>query len=217
MKITDISLQVKNPNRVNISVDGKYRFSLDLYQVAELGVKIGREYSETELAGIENESQFGKLYTRALEYSLMRPHSLREVKDYLWRKTRVTKYKTRDGQIKEREGVSQTNADRVLNRLVERGYIDDEKFTRFWVENRNQTKGTSMRKMTAELRAKGVESSIIESVIGQSERTDDDELKKVLRKKRSRYPDEQKLIMYLARQGFSYDDIKSALQDDEDI
>lgn len=198
-------------------MDGKYRFSLDLYQVAELGVKIGREYSETELAGIENESQFGKLYTRALEYSLMRPHSLREVKDYLWRKTRVTKYKTRDGQIKEREGVSQTNADRVLNRLVERGYIDDEKFTRFWVENRNQTKGTSMRKMTAELRAKGVESSIIESVIGQSERTDDDELKKVLRKKRSRYPDEQKLIMYLARQGFSYDDIKSALQDDEDI
>lgn len=217
MKITDISLQVKNPNRVNISVDGKYRFSLDVYQVSELGVKIGRTYSDNELADIENESQFGKLYARALEYSLMRPHSLREVKDYLWRKTRTTKYKTRDGEIKDREGVSQINADRVFSRLVERGYIDDEKFTRFWVENRNQTKGTSIRKIRAELRAKGVESSVIESVIGESERTDDDELKKVLRKKRARYPDEQKLIMYLARQGFSYDDIKTALRDDADL
>ncbi|MBC7512342.1 RecX family transcriptional regulator [Candidatus Saccharibacteria bacterium] len=215
MKITDISLQVKNHNRLNISVDGKYRFSLDLYQVADLGIKVGHEYSETELSHIENESQFGKLYARALEYCLMRPHSVREVKDYLWRKTRATKYKTREGQIKDREGVSQLNADRTFERLVERGYVDDEKFARFWVENRNQTKGSSLRKITAELRSKGVDASIIESALGESDRSDDDELKKVIHKKRSKYVDDQKLIAYLARQGFSYDDIKMALTTDD--
>ena len=214
MKITDISLQVKNRDRVNVSVDGKFRFSLDVFQVGELGLRVGREYDEAELSAIENESQFGKLYTRALEYCLMRPHSAREVRDYLWRKTRTTKYKTRDGQIKDREGVSQANADRVFDRLVERGYIDDEKFARFWVENRNQTKGASRRKLTAELRTKGVESSIIESVFAASGRADDDELRKVLNKKRNKYDDEQKLIAYLARQGFTYDDIKAALADD---
>lgn len=211
MKITDISAQVRNPDRVNVSVDGKYRFSLDIFQVGEIGIKIGKEYSENELSEIENESQFGKLYARALEYCLMRPHSSREVKDYLWRKTRSTKYKARDGQVKERDGVTQANADRVYDRLVDKGYIDDEKFARFWVENRNQTKGTSRRKLNAELRVKGIDSAIIEAVLSDSERTDSDELKKMLAKKRSRYPDEQKLIAYLARQGFAYEDIKAAL------
>lgn len=215
MKITNISVQAKNKDRVNISVDGKYRFSLDIFQVGELGIKVGNEYTEAELAEIENESQFGKLYGRALEYCLMRPHSSREVKDYLWRKTRVTKYKSRDGQIKEREGVSQSNADRAFERLLEKGYIDDIKFARFWVENRNQTKGASVRKLTAELRAKGIEQSIISDVLAESSRSDDDELRKVLAKKRAKYDDEQKLIAYLARQGFNYDDIRSALQSDD--
>ena len=214
MKITDISIQAKNADRVNVSIDGKFRFSLDIYQVGQLGIKVGKEYDESEIAEIENESAFGKLYSRALEYCLMRPHSAREVKDYLWRKTRATKYKTRDGQIKEREGASELNATRTFNRLAERGYIDDEKFAKFWVENRNLTKGTSRRKLTAELRAKGVEGSIIESIFADSDRSDEDELRKVLAKKRSKYADEQKLVAYLARQGFSYDDIKTALSND---
>lgn len=211
MKITDISLQAKNPNRVSVSIDGKYRFSLDLYQVGELGLKIGRELSNEELAGFEQESQFGKLYGRALEYCLMRPHSAKEIKDYLWRKTRATKYKSRTGEIRDREGVSQDIADRVYSRLVDRGYIDDEKFTRFWVENRNQTKGTSRKKLTVELRAKGVDASVIDQALSLTERSEQDELSKVIIKKSSKYSDERKLIEYLMRQGFRYDDIMDAL------
>ena len=215
MKITDIAQAVRNPDRVNISVDGKYRFSLDMYQLSSLGLKIGREYNEAELDELETESQFGKLYARALEYCLMRPHSKKEVRDYLWRKTRETKYKSRQtGEIKSRAGVSQDIADRVFDRLVEKGYLNDEKFTRFWIENRNQTKGSSLRKLTNELRVKGVESSIIDQVLAESSRNDSDEIAKIIAKKRSKYPDEQKLIAYLARQGFSYDEIKTALADE---
>lgn len=216
MKITGISAQVRNPDRVNISVDGAYRFSLDVYQLGELGVKVGNEYSDTELTELETESKFGKLYGRALEYCLMRPHSAKEVRDYLWRKTRVTKHKSKKtGLIVEREGVSQALADRVYVRLLDKGYIDDEKFTRYWIDNRNLTKGSSQRKLIAELRVKGVEQSIIDGVLTESDRNDDDELRKVLAKKRSKYDDEQKLIAYLARQGFSYDDIKSALSESD--
>lgn len=215
MKITDITTQIKNTDRVNVSVDGKYRFSLDIFQIGELGISVGKEYTDDELAEIENESQFGKLYARALEYCFMRPHSAREVRDYLWRKTRATKYKARNGQIKERPGDSQANADRVFERLSQKGHIDDAKFARFWVTNRNQTKGVSRRKLTAELRAKGVESTIIEQALRESERSDEDELRKIIAKKRSRYDDQQKLIAYLARQGFSYDDITSALRDED--
>lgn len=216
MKITDISLQVKNPDRVNVSVDGSYRFSLDIFQVGELGIKVGKEYSEAELKEIETESQFGKLYGRALEYAMLRPHSAREVRDYLWRKTRTTKLRNRrTGELQEREGVSVALTERVFDRLLEKNYIDDTKFARWWVENRNLTKGASLRKITAELRAKGVESSVIDEALANTERNDDEELAKIIAKKQARYPDPQKFMQYLMRQGFSYDAVKSTLSRDD--
>lgn len=211
MKITDISLQAKNPDRVNVSVDGTYRFSLDVFQVGELGIKVGKEYSDEELQELETESQFGKLYGRALEYCLLRPHSVREMRDYLYRKTLTKKYRSRQGEIKEKQGYSPALTDRVLEKLQQKQYVSDEKFARWWVENRNLAKGTSLRKLTAELRAKGVSSSIIDEVLSETARSDEDELEKIIAKKRSKYTDDQKLMSYLARHGFSYDDIKSAL------
>lgn len=191
-------------------VDGTYRFSLDVFQVSDLGIRIGKEYTENELTELESESQFGKLYGRALEYRMMRPHSAKEVRDYLYRKTRDTRTKT--GDIKK--GVPVEVTERVYQRLVEKGYIDDEKFARFWIENRNMTKGASRRKLIAELRSKGVQASLIERLWEDSERSDENELQKIIVKKRARYPDEQKFIQYLARQGFSFDDIKQALSND---
>lgn len=215
MKITNISVQAKNPDRVNISVDGKYRFSLDLFQVSDLGVRVGREYTEEEITELENEGLFGKLYSRALEYSLMRPHSGKEIRDYLYKKTLSKKYKNRQGEVKEKSGYSPALSQRVFERLVEKKYIDDEKFARWWVENRNLNKGSSLRKLRAELAAKGVDRQIIEHVIDEAGRSDSEEIKKVITKKQSKYPDEQKLIQYLARQGFGYDEIKNALSDRE--
>lgn len=215
MKITGISVQARNPDRVNISVDGKYRFSLDILQVTELGVKLGREYDEDELAELENESQFGKLYARALEYTMMRLHSSREVRDYLWRKTRDTRVKTRSGELRDKPGVSKAIADRVFERLVEKGYVDDARFARYWIENRNLRKGSSVRKLIAELRAKGVEQSIIDENMQNSPRDEKRELQMIIDKKRGRYDDDKKLIAYLMRQGFPYDMIREAMFETE--
>lgn len=236
MKITDISVQTRNKDRVNISVDGKYAFSLDIFQVGELGLKNGREVTSEEIAKWEEESAFGKLYARALEYTMMRPHSAREIRDYLWRKTlpkRVRRQDVRDKKssgrqdvsedgarnadnaIVEKPGVSQEIADRVYARLVERGHINDGNFARWWVETRHQTKGISIRKLTAELRAKGVTTETIEQVMQNCTREEKREIEKVIAKKRARYAgDEQKLVAYLARQGFSYDAIREALADE---
>lgn len=213
MKITNLSSQIRNPDRVNVSIDGKYKFSLDISQVTELGVKVGRKVSEEELLVLEMESLFGKLYSLALNYSFSRPHSVRELRDYLYRKTLTTKFRTRKGEVREKEGYSPALTTRVLEKLQHRGYVDDEKFARWWVENRNQTKGTSLRKLSAELRAKGVNGEIINEVLVSSERNDGNELAKIIAKKRAKYPDEQKLIAYLARQGFRYDDIQAALNE----
>lgn len=210
MKVTGITAQTKNVNRVNIMVDGKYRFSLDIFQVGELGMRVGKEYSDEELVVLEDESIYGKLYARTLEYTMLRPHSAKEIKDYLWKKTRDTR--TKEGVV--RKGVPPAITDRVFERLLEKGYIDDEKFARHWFENRHQRKGASKRKLVSELRAKGIESTIIDRVMSETERSDEDELMKIIAKKRARYTDEQKFMQYLARQGFGFDEIKAALSSD---
>lgn len=207
MKITALKTQVRDKSRINVSIDGKYRLSLDMLQVVELGLRTGLEISEERLVALEEESQYGKLYTRALEYALTRPRSQREMRDYLYRKTRDTPNKM--GGIKK--GVSVQLTERVYDRLFEKKYLDDEKFARFWVENRNVRKGSSIRKLKSELSQKGVSSEIITKVLSESDRTDLDELRKIVAKKASRYDDSQKLIAYLARQGFRYDDIKQVI------
>ena len=142
----------------------------------------------------------------------MRPHSKKEISDYLWKKTlnrKLKNYKT--GEFYEKKGVSKISVEQVLSRLIEKKYIDDEKFAKFWVENRNQRKGSSIKKLKSELFSKGVSSDIIEQVLSESNRNDEDEIQKIIAKKAKRYADEQKLIAYLARQGFSFDEIKKAL------
>ena len=217
MIITSLSVQQKDPNRINVMVDGSYRFSLDITQVGELGIKVGNEYTEAELQDLEIESTFGKLYQRALEYTLMRPHSSREVRDYLYRKTRMTKVKKRmTGEIVDRPGVPTEVANRVFDRLVERGYINDESFARYWIENRSQTKGISRRKLQLELRAKGVDGGLIDRLLRETYRWDEIDIQMVIAKKQRLYPDRQKFMQYLMRQGFSYDSIRDALAQSDD-
>lgn len=217
MKITDISLQARDNNRVNVSVDGVYSFSLDIAQVTDLNLKVGRELSDGELEELQEESQFGKLYMRALEYCLRRPHSVKEVRDYLWRKTQPTLRKSRTG-MNNPVVYSERVASRVLRKLQQKAYVDDDEFARWWVENRQLSKGVSRRKLTAELRSKGVHADIIAQTFEKTDRTDDQELRKVIAKKHRRYAgDRQKFVQYLVRQGFSYDDVVSALNDVEEV
>ena len=187
--------------------------------MTDLNLKVGRELSDGELEELQEESQFGKLYARAMEYCLARPRSVKELRDYLWRKTRPTKKRSpKTGEITERPGVKPEITERVLARLIEKQYLDDEKFARFWLEHRFLQKGTSVRRLKLELAQKGIDRETIEQLVSENIRSDDEELRKIIAKKRHKYAgDQQKFMVYLARQGFSYDDVVSALNDVEEV
>ena len=85
-KITALKVGVRDPNRVNVFLDGKFTFSLTIKQVGDFKLKTGLELSEAEVSEIQKASDFGKLLQRALEYALSRPHSEKEIRDYLKRK-----------------------------------------------------------------------------------------------------------------------------------
>jgi regulatory protein len=207
MKITAITAQVRNPDRVNVLIDGQYQFSLDISQLIDLGIRVGRICSEADLDEFKKASQFGKIYVKALRYCLMRPHSTSEISNYLARKNQPSRDK--NGQMQPPVPVALTK--HVFDRLVEKGYVNDQKFAEFWVENRLRNKLISRRQLSAELHVKGVARDIIDQVLSESDLNDSAELQSIIAKKRTKYPDNQKLIAYLARLGFNYDDIQQAL------
>lgn len=195
MLITKISPAVKTEGRYNVFVDGKYSFSLDEVQLAALTIKKGDELDEQQLDQLKSESSFGKNYIRALDLVSRRPRSQREIRDYAFRKQ-----------------WTKANTDRVIDRLLERGYLDDAKFAEIFVRSRANLRNYSTRRMKLELQKKGISSDIIDQVLSESDDFDENvALKNLIAKKQNRYDDEQKLIAYLARQGFNYDSIRMAL------
>lgn len=197
MKITAIKAQVKNAGRVSVYVDEKYAFSLSHAQLLDQKLRIGLEFDAARLAELKYTSDFGKAYERALHYAMIRPRSYREMEGYCRRK----KWPAGDCQA-------------VIQKLVEKRYLDDHYFARAWVESRQATKAMSTRKLRLELKQKGVADDIIADVLEKTAYSDQRALQELIAKKYrlSRYKnDPQKLMQYLARQGFGYDDIKTAL------
>ena len=198
-KITELKQGVKNPNRVNVFVDEVFAFSLDVAQVVDYKLKVGMQLTEEQLAELRRASEFGKLYQRALEWALVRPRSRKEVQDYLYKK------------IYERK-LDKKYIDEIIEKLMKKKYVDDRRFAEFWVENRFVKKGVSQKRLRMELMKKGVSKDIIEEVLDG--RDDKEEILKIIARKRDKY-DDDKLISYLCRQGFSYQLAQSLVRDSE--
>ena len=197
MKITAIKAQVKNSERISIFVDDKYAFSLGYTQLLEQKLRVGLEIDEPRLAELKHTSDFGKAFERALNYVMVRPRSVREVRDYARRKQWAPE-----------------DTEAIITKLQRHRYLDDHNFARAWVEHRALALKTSARKLQQELKQKGVADDIIAEALAKSNFNETDALTALITKKRKlpKYAaDEQKLMQYLARQGFSFDDIKNAL------
>jgi regulatory protein len=196
MTITAIKQQVKRHDRYSIYVDGKYAFSLSEGGLISSGLASGREIDDIQLNELKKAAGMDKAYGNALRYVAMRPRSEWELHEYFRRKQ-----------------VDETAAQVIVQRLRDLDLLNDLAFARAWVSNRRLLKQTSKRRLVLELKQKHVPEESIRQVLEEDETDERDQLKALIVKKRGRYPDQQKLMQYLARQGFRFDDIKSALND----
>ncbi len=225
--ITNLKQGAKNPNRVNVFIDGKFCFSLDIAQVVDYKLKVGKEISAVELGELKSASEFGKLYQRTLEWVLVRPRSVRETRDYLVKKLktspsdsllRARRYGAQSliplpvGRVQSSEDVFELS-EKIIQRLLDKRYLNDRKFAEWYVENRFVKKGVSRKRLRMELMKKGVDKGIIDEVLGG--RDDEEEIRKMVARKRAKYTQE-KLIAYLCRQGFSYDLVRQVVLEEED-
>lgn len=196
MKITDIKQQLKRSDRYSIYVDGKYVFSFSEGELLNSGLRTGLEFDEAGLAELKDRAVQDKAYDRALNRISYRPRSEWEIRDYLKRKDTPPEV-----------------IDNIVARLRKNKYLDDHDFARRWVANRRLLKSTSKRRLSQELRQKRVSDDIIQEVLADDETDEQEVLRELIERKRKqpKYQDNLKLMQYLSRQGFNYDDIKTAL------
>jgi regulatory protein len=164
------------------------------------GLHSGLEVDEVQLKLYKKLSADDKAYGLALAYVARRMRSRHELSDYFRRK----EY---DAELSAQ----------LIERLERIGLIDDTKFAEAWVRNRRLLKSVSKRKLTQELRQKRVADTIIDQVLAEDETDERAVLRELIDRKRRqlRYQDNLKLMRYLVGQGFSYDDVKSVLQNQD--
>lgn len=196
MKITSIQTQVKQAGRYSVFVEGNYAFSLSADALLEARLTQGQDVTEADIERYKRLSSEDKAYNLTLAYVARRMRSEGELADYFRRK----------------QYAPELSAE-IMERLRRIGFVDDAAFARRWVESRRNLHASSAKKLRLELRQKKVPDSIIQTVLAEDETDERQLLRELVDKKRkqSRYQDDQKLMAYLARQGFNYDDIKSAL------
>lgn len=203
--ITSIKPQ-KNQKRVNVYLDGKFStkggpasgwgFGIDLDNFVKLNLKIGQELTDKEIEKIIKKAEFQKTLDKLLRFATLRPHSEREIRDWLKRK-------------KVHESLHKDLFDR-LNRL---DLIDDTKFARWWVEQRIEFKSKSKKELNHELRIKGIKKEIIEDVWLDTEIDEEKVARELLEKKIYRWKNldtqeaKQKIVEFLARKGFDWETI----------
>lgn len=198
MKITRIAQQQKRAERYSIYIDGGYAFSLSESALLDSQLTVGQELSSKEVEQYKLTSADDKLYALALRYAAIRPRTAWEVQTYL-----------------ERKHASPDLIKTLLNKLSNVHLIDDAAVARAFVHDRQLLRPASRRKITFELRKKHIPEGEIEAALSGVD--DSQALTNVIAAKRrqSKYRDETRLMRYLATQGFSYGDIKTALAEAE--
>jgi regulatory protein len=196
--VTAISAQKRNPERVNIYLDGEFAFGLSSIVAAWL--RVGETLSEQKIEELRRHDGLEVAYESALKSLNYRSRTKKEISRKLTEK-----------------GYSSDQIQAVIDRLERSGLVEDARYAQMWVENRNEFHPRSQRLMRLEMKQKGIDEEVIESALGGS--ADDSELairaaEGQLRKyERLEWPEfRQKLSSFLARRGFSYGTISPVVR-----
>lgn len=190
----------KNKKRVNIYLDNKFGFGLDLENFVKLGLKVEQEISEEEIGEIVKKAEFQKTLDKLLKFATVRPRSEKEIRVWFKRK------KVHESIHKE-----------LFNRLNKLELIDDAKFAQWWLGQRSQFKPRGKRALQAELRMKGIKKEVIESALSSLKIDEGKIAKELLIKKEYKWKDlpkreaRQKMGQFLSRKGFSWEIIEKVL------
>ena len=189
MKITKIQRQKNNPQRFNIYADGVFFTGMGEEEIVRLGLKEGDIIDKSVLLSGIREDEFLRALNKAGEYIGGGRKTQKQAEDYLSKK-----------------GFGEEIILRVMERLKEYRYIDDDEYARAYIQQNAVKGGQAIR---YSLMRRGVSKEIIDKTL--SERDENAEMEGALKAGRAylkgrSFKDERdaraKLFQALARRGF---------------
>ncbi len=188
-KIIALTAQKRNPERVNVYLEGEFAFGLARLVAAWL--RVGQELSEEKVAALQGEDALEAAYQQALKFLNYRVRTKKEVQDNL-----------------RHHGIPNEIITQILGRLQNSGLVDDQRFAQAWVDNRREFHPRSRRALAYEMQHKGLDEEVVQQALDE---VDDAKLAYQAASKQARrlegleWPEfRQKMYAFLARRGFSY-------------
>jgi regulatory protein len=199
MEITKLTPQVKNPQRVNVYVDGEFYRGLDRLVAMKLGLKPGLTLNPKLIDQLETSQSENSAWEWALRSLQVSSKSVRDMRNKLTQK------------------FEPDLADELIERLLAADLLNDARFAEQLVRRLSATGTKSKKEMLLKLRQKGIEPEIAKAALAEIA-TDTESALTLARIKnrtlklelpwRERY---EKIASYLARKGFNYADIRTAV------
>jgi regulatory protein len=199
-KITALRAQAKDPQRVNVFIDGEFALGISLTTITKTGLHVGKQLSAEEFAKLEQTESGDKAYLAALRFLEARPRSIAEVRARLGRKD-----------------FAPEAIDAAIARLAELELLDDATFARYWVENRQAYRPRGAGALRDELRRKGIDPDVTAQVLSEEALTRDESAsawglaRAALRKyagSHDRNAFTRRMGSYLQRRGYTFEIIR---------
>jgi len=188
-KITALVIQKRNPNRVNLYLDGEYAFGVA--RIVAAWLRVGAELDEKKIEQLQVEDARERALQQAMLFLSYRARSESEIRKNLLK-----------------HEIPESVIELTLERLRQDGLANDNEFAQTWVENRSTFRPRSRRMLAMELRQKGLDDESTKAALAK---VDDEPLAyEAANKRAARFKDlewsefRKKLSEFLARRGFSY-------------
>lgn len=193
--MTVASIKQTSPGRLTVCMDSGEEIRSTLGVVTDLRLYSGAELDASAVAELRAASSRALAREKALELISRRPMSAKELRDKLIRR-----------------GESEDAADYCAEWLTENGFLDDASYSAA-VARHYSAKGYGAGRVRAELRRRGVDRELWDGAIGSAPDSSDKLQKFIAARLRDPNDREQlrKVSQALYRRGYSWDEIRSAL------
>ncbi len=185
-------------NKIHIYVDEEYRATVDSEYWYSEKYRNLKEINDEELAELLDSVSFRRAYNKGLDLLSRRPYGTKEFIKKL-----------------QEKGHEKDASQKACDRFVELGLLNDEEYARILANDLLERKKYSVKRIKQELSFRGIDREIVENIVDLLDNDPQNSIILVVKKKYINKLNDEKgrkrAIDGLMRLGYSYSDIKSAL------
>ena len=193
-----LSVKQGNANKIHIYVDEEYRATVDSDFWYSEKYRNYKEINEEELTELLDSVSFRRAYNKALDFLSRRPFGTKELIKKLCEK-----------------GHDKQATQKACERLVELGLLNDEEYARILANDLLERKKYAIKRVKQELIFRGIDREIVENTIDSIDNDPQKSIIILIKKKYINKINDEKgkkrVVDALMRLGYSYSDIKTAL------